>query len=82
MRKAEYIKWKETRGEDTAEWDRNKCRAADELVKRTALACLQLRLKGQPKVIRDYVILMARCHFGSVETDNFLQEMRAYPDWI
>jgi hypothetical protein len=55
---------------------------ADNWIKRYALNKLHTALHDVPKPIREYIELMARCHYGSVETDEFLQEMHCYPLWM
>jgi hypothetical protein len=59
-------------------------RKADEWIQNYALTKLQLTLteKGVMKEARAYIALMARCHYGSVETDEFLMSMNCYPSWL
>jgi hypothetical protein len=68
--------------EDLSDYSREELREADEWVKTHALAKLSSVLNGQPNTLREYVLLMARCHFGSGETDEFLTSMGCYPDWM
>jgi hypothetical protein len=84
MTKDQYIQWKATRGDDAGLWDREQCKAADSLIKLETLGALKNWLaKNITNVtIRDYVWLMTRCHFGSYETDQFLQKLGMYPDWM
>jgi hypothetical protein len=80
----EYKTWKATRGDDAAQWKREDCVAADRLVKEETIKRLEAGLldTATPTRVGDYVILMATHHFGSVETDKFLESIGAYPDWI
>jgi len=60
-------------------------READRWVKDYALHQLSLWLKEdgrQSTAVGDYVMLMARCHYGSVETDQFLKVCGCYPEWL
>lgn len=80
MTKDEYLAWKASRGEPGT-WNLDKCRAADELVEKTALANLEQSLAHIPYRTREFVLLMARCHYGSVEVDAYLTELNCYPEW-
>ena len=82
MTKNEYIVWTETRSLNPAEWDRKACIEADLLIKQEALKELARQMASYPNSIKNYVNLMARCHYGSVETDQFLLELNCYPDWM
>lgn len=55
---------------------------ADAWLKAYALDQLQGKLSNTGICIGDYVMLMARCHFGSVETDKLLTELDCYPSWM
>lgn len=79
MTKDEYLKLKT---KPFSEWTRQECIQADSFIKDVALTILAANLKPQPKVIQDYVNLMARCHYGSIETDEFLKALNCYPDWM
>ena len=58
--------------------------SADEWVKSFALAKLADYLKQEqvPVTLREYILLMSRCHYGSVETDELLLSLSCYPEWI
>ena len=58
--------------------------AADQFIKAYALDRLEqvLASKGIEHVIGEYIMLMSRCHFGSVETDEFLTSLGCYPAWM
>jgi hypothetical protein len=57
--------------------------AADNWIKAYALQKLRTKLSAlESKSIRDFVLLMARCHYGSTETDDFLQKLDCYPTWM
>jgi hypothetical protein len=68
--------------EDLEKYSHTDLREADQWVKSFALQKLGASLADQPKAIRKYMLLMARCHYGSVETDAFLKEMDCYPAWV
>lgn len=57
---------------------------ADNWVKAYALDKLANHLKaaGVTKAMSEYVLLMARCHYGSIETDEFLKAHQCYPKWM
>lgn len=82
--KKRYLRWKETRGEDAGNWKPADCRAADALIKDRALKTLAVKLKGfnTSQYVKEYIHMMTRCHYGSVETDDFLTKMGCYPDWL
>lgn len=83
MIKAEYVKWIKERGEPGT-WGMAKCRAADQLIKQETLRNLAavLRARSVLKLEADFIDLMVRCHFGSGEVDEFLMQLKAYPDWM
>ena len=56
--------------------------AADQWFKNYSLAKLKARLTKYDKPTRDYILLMARCHYGSAETDEYLAQMGCYPQWL
>jgi hypothetical protein len=59
-------------------------READQWVKQYALDRLSQHLKatGATKAMSEYIMLMARCHYGSIETDDFLRAHQCYPEWL
>lgn len=69
---------------DLSKYTREELRKADEWVKNYALSKLQLVLmeQGAKKEVRNYVALMARACYGSVETDHFLVSLNCYPTWL
>lgn len=82
MTKDEYIHWKETRDPE-GRWKMEDCLAADQLIKTTALENAN---KWCEEYIREPALSLFKTfisvHFGSVEVDNFLQQIKAYPDWL
>lgn len=56
------------------------CRQLDEYIRTFALE--RLKHKLPPKPFAGFVMLMARCHFGSVEVDALLTELDCYPKWL
>lgn len=83
MTKEEYIAWKQTRGEAST-WDRNKCRAADELIKETTLANFREILRGRhiDPSLKKLLKTMVGAHFGSIEVDEAMIALKCYPDWL
>ena len=69
---------------DLSQYSYEELAKADAWVKNYALAKLQLRLteQGAKKELRNYVALMARSTFGSIETDELLVSMNCYPTWL
>lgn len=66
---------------DLSVYSYEECRQADKWVEEYALKQLSNKLRNMPKVYCDYITLMARCNYGSVETHDFLTELKCYPDW-
>lgn len=84
MEKHQYLAWLATRSEPGTR-DREKCEQADALIKRETLANLHryLILKGiVGDATREYVEMIVSANFGSVETDDFLMKIKAYPEWM
>lgn len=79
MTREQYIAWKASCGDDASHAD---CAAADHHIKVTTMANLKTIVRDLPKPQREYILLMARATFGSVETDEFLTAIKAYPDYI
>lgn len=79
----EYLHWKNTRGADAAKWSIEACHSADALIQREALSRAQEWIKenvcdpGQA-LFHSFLSI----HYGSMEVDAFLQEIKAYPDWM
>ena len=71
-----------SRAKDLSVYTREQCVACDRWIEDFAMRKLRLRLRKLPNPIKNYVQLMARCHFGSLETDDFLTELECYPDWL
>lgn len=69
---------------DLRGYEREELEQADYWVKLYALDKLtdHLNKAGVTNALKAYVMLMARCHYGSVETDEFLQAHHCYPDWV
>ncbi len=82
MTVAQYIHWKNTRGEDTCKWKREFCIAADALVKTHALINARAYLSAIDKPAAELIECVVSAHFGSVEIDNFLMAIKAYPEWV
>lgn len=81
MLKNEYIALKNT---DINKWTYAQCVEADKLIKKCTIRRFEEQLRNHcfPKTIVDYLMLMVEVHFGSVETDQLLITMKAYPDWM
>lgn len=59
------------------------CQAADQYVQRHAYRALSGKLGwSYPRVVRNYMMLMARCYHGSMATDHMLQKLGCYPSWL
>lgn len=82
MDKEEYIQWKATRGDNAAEWNRETCYKADQLIQRTALENFNRYTRQFDKPVQEYLNSMVRVHFGSIETDHLLIALKCYPDWM
>lgn len=82
MNKHEYLEWVASRG-PVGTWTHAKCQAADELIKNEAMRGCRLYLhKIGDAAVRNYVTMMVRSTYGSAETDQFLMEIKAYPEWL
>ena len=55
---------------------------ADQWIRDYALNSLKAKIDKYPAPIKAFVSLCARAHFGSVETDTFLNQMGCYPKWM
>ncbi len=69
---------------DLSKYPHEELQKADVWVKNYALAKLQLQLTQlNTRVdIKNYIALMARAHYGSMETDEFLMSLHCYPTWM
>lgn len=83
MNKEQYLEWLKTRGEAET-WERAKCHAADELIKRTTLenADKLLQKEISDKHLRQFTMGMLRNHFGSAEVDAICMHLGVYPSWM
>ncbi len=72
------------KAEDLQSYTHSELVQADNWVKDFALYKLAEYLKTGPvtPALGEYVMLMARCHYGSLETDEFLKAYQCYPDWL
>jgi hypothetical protein len=77
--------------EDTAlkdiplkDWTWEQCNQADTLIKVMATEQLAKVIESYklPKIVQEYLIMMARYHYGSVETNDLLTALKCYPDWM
>lgn len=83
MTKEEYLNWKATRGSEAwGPWDLDKCCAADALIKAEALKALEREVSSLKPALRDWIMLTARTHYGSMETDDMLTALGCYPEWL
>jgi hypothetical protein len=66
------------------QWTLAECHEADRLIKQTALA--EFDKKVQPfqmePIAKQFLLDMARCHFGCVEVDQMLTQLDCYPEWL
>lgn len=67
---------------DLSQYTHTQLSLADQWIKDKALTKLRFQMAGLPNTVKNYVFLMSRCHFGSVETDQFLTDMGCYPKWM
>lgn len=82
MTKDEYIKWKAERG-DPGTWDHSICVVADKLIKDTTLVTANKWIDEKiPLEARELLKLLISARFGSVEIDEFLVAINAYPEWM
>lgn len=73
-----------TQSHNLEKYTHDELRQANTWVQDYSLAKLQLRLteQGASKEVRNFISLIARASYGSVETDRFLIELKCYPDWL
>ena len=82
MTKDQYIHWKKTRGPVNT-WDIKDCWAADKLIKHTALDAARVWIKANVhELVAPLFMTFLSVNFGSVDVDDFLQSINAYPDWM
>jgi hypothetical protein len=69
---------------DLSEYSHEELSAADAWLKAYAIVKLEQYLKTvkTSRSLKDYIMLMVRTHYGSVETDEFLAEHGCYPEWV
>jgi hypothetical protein len=69
---------------DLSEYSHAELSAADAWLKEYAIAKLAqyLRTVKTSRSLKDYIMLMVRTNYGSVETDEFLAEHGCYPEWV
>lgn len=80
--KDEYTAWLKRRG-PTGTWNIEECVAADRLIKQATLSnAANWIAKHVHQDAQAYLKDMLNFHFGSVETDLFLTQIKAYPEWI
>lgn len=72
------------RATELSGYTHDELREADQWVKDAALEKLEQHLKATatPEALSEFVLLMARCHYGSIETDAFLWAHQCYPEWL
>ena len=66
---------------DLSQYTHDELLKADAWVKAYAIKQLRHKLNAPP-ALRSFVLIMARAHYGSVETDTFLRAMECYPEWV
>lgn len=79
--KEEYLAWLAARGE-SGTWKHDDCIRADRHIEHEALTALEGHLKSLPKPLAEFVRVCASAHFGSVETDTMLTQLKCYPEWM
>lgn len=60
------------------------CVAADQWVKAHAINKFHhvVADANLPGPMRQFIIEMVRCHYGSMEVDNMLTKLKCYPEWL
>lgn len=73
-----------SKARDLSVYEQHELRAYDDWIKVHALSHLESWLieHGVDTTLSEYIKLMARCHFGSIETDELLTKLGCYPDWL
>lgn len=56
------------------------CRLLDQYVRNFAMKKFTLAVKHLPRLHREYLMLMVRCHYGTLETTDYLSALRCFPD--
>jgi hypothetical protein len=81
MTKEQYMALKNVQLKD---WTYEQCQQADALIKVMATTKFTEIVESWnlPKSAQEYLIMMVRLHFGSVETDGLLTALNCYPDWM
>ena len=79
MTKAEYLEFLKV---PVGQRDLGKCHEADALIKRLAIEEFKKHLVGIPEPIARLARDMVHYHYGSIEVDDVLMELKCYPEWI
>lgn len=71
------------RATELSGYTHDELREADQWVKDYALVRLkEVIAHSNTQGMREFILLMARCHYGSTETDAFLSAHQCYPEWL
>jgi len=83
MTKEEY---QALEGVEISKWTHKQCVEADRLIKMEALKKAEVIIKALHPTMDDemsqFLNEMLKYHFGSVECDNLLMHLNAYPEWM
>lgn len=75
------VTYEKMKGIPVSDWTLQECREADALIKSATLDNLRSKLHCD-QITADFAVLMADLEFGCVEVDEFLLQLKAYPDWM
>ena len=82
--KEEYLNWLKTRNENPAFWSHSDCYAADLHIRNMTLKNFEEKIRNLEinESLKNWIIEYSKLGYGSVETDELLQEMGCYPDYM
>jgi hypothetical protein len=84
MTKEWYLKWKANRPADHSQWDEYDAKLAERCVRENTLWNLRCILERQsvPTSVVEFVVSATSNTFEDPDTNSFLNDMNAYPEWI
>lgn len=73
-----------SRSKDLSKFKLEELAAASRYVKDAALKNLSKHLKQLevPKELRDFILMMAKVDYDTVEVDTLLSNLKCYPEWV
>ena len=62
----------------------DQCQALDRFIRIFALHQFKNKVEAMraPVVLKDFIIDMVKLHYGSVEVDRLLVDLKCYPEWM